>query len=220
MQAQRPTYGPPGELGRTGGNSQKQGSLQIPTVITTCSLQGLTLGLPTIFPQGFKVILCFGSPVLVVGQERELQVFGPELYLLQCWYPLETPRRMYEVTPSLFPRSPERHTEKRLPGVLIKPQKESVLYPGQPFQRAGHQTHYQKSVCCFFFFLINSAPAFFFFLIGSLNSVSVNCCDSYLNVIFFNTSVKELHASKFSISIAQPRQGPATTMEVNQSGYN
>lgn len=81
--------------------------------------------------------------------------------------------------------------------------------------------HYQKSVCCFFFFLINSAPAFFFFfLIGSLNSVSVNCCDSYLNVIFFNTSVKELHASKFSISIAQPRQGPATTMEVNQSGYN
>lgn len=30
----------------------------------------------------------------------------------------------------------------------------------------------------FFFFLINSAPAFFFFLIGSLNSVSVNCCDT------------------------------------------
>lgn len=78
-------------------------------------LQGLILGSPTIFPQGFKVILCSGSSVLVVGQERELQAFGPLLYLLWCWYLLETPRRMYEVNLRLSPRSKcsrEAHKEK------------------------------------------------------------------------------------------------------------
>lgn len=64
------------------GQLEMDVGIQIPMVITTCSLQGFILGLPTIFPQGFKVILCFGSPVLVVGQERELQASGPLLYLL------------------------------------------------------------------------------------------------------------------------------------------
>lgn len=64
------------------GQLEMDVGIQIPMVITACSLQGFILGLPTIFPQGFKVILCFGSPVLVVGQERELQASGPLLYLL------------------------------------------------------------------------------------------------------------------------------------------